>query len=169
MLAAEGGHYADPTVAGLLHERFGALGPGLAVLTGPGFDRLSAEHVVAHAARFLVAGNAVLHLTGPPPQGLRIVLPADPRAVHDRHSPRPRPGPTWAAAPVPGVGATVLARREPAWSVAMGILADRLERTARHEQGLSYEIGGDTLYSGGDDVVMAITVDAGEGQHATVA
>lgn len=169
VLTAEGGNYTHPTVGGLLHERFGTSGPGLAVYVGPGYDRLTAEHVLAHAGRYFVAGNAVLQLTGPLPPGLSLPLPAGPLAVHERRVSRQRPGPTWTGALVPGVGASLLGRREAAWSAAMGVLADRLEQTARHERGLSYEVSGDMLPLGGDDVVLAVTLDAREGQEAAVA
>ena len=169
VLAAEGGSYADPTVEWLLHERFGTRGPGLGVYHGPGYDRLDAGHVAAHAARYFVAGNAVLHLTGPPPEGLRLPLNPGPRAIHDRPELRPRTGPTWISAPAPGIGASLLGRREAAWSATMSVLAERLEQTARHEHGLSYEVGGYAMHLGGEDTVQAITVDAREGQEAAVA
>ncbi|MGX6608172.1 hypothetical protein ACWKSP_39530 [Micromonosporaceae bacterium Da 78-11] len=169
VLAAEGGNDAHPTVEGLLHERFGTRGPGLSIFLGPGYDRLTAEHVAAHAARYFVAGNAVLQLTGPPPPGLRLPLPAGSRPARERLAPRRRSGPTWIAAAVPGVGAALLGRREAAWAAAMSVLADRLEQTARHEHGLSYDVGGYGLSLGGQDTLMAVTVDAREGQEGAVA
>jgi hypothetical protein len=169
VLAAEGGDYVHPTVAALLNERFGIRGLGLAVYHGPGYDRLSDEQVRAHAARFFVAGNAVLHLTGPPPADLRLPLPPGPLATHERPVPLPQTGPTWVQAMAPSVGVSLLGRRVAAWSTGMSVLADRLEQAARHERGLSYDVGGDGQLLGGDDTVVALTVDAREGQEATVA
>ncbi|WP_433530190.1 M16 family metallopeptidase [Micromonospora sp. CA-263727] len=170
VLAAEGGAYTDPTVAALLTRRFGVHGPGLAPWTGPGFDRISAEDVRAHAARFFVAGNAVLVLTGPPPEGLRLPLPAGPRAEHPTATPLPaQSGPAWSEHLVPAVGAAVLGRRGAAWVLGMSVLAERLERIARHHHGLSYEVSGETVPGDGDTALYAITVDAREGQEAEVA
>ncbi|MBU2670784.1 hypothetical protein KOI35_45515 [Actinoplanes bogorensis] len=169
VLAAEGGHYTDPTVEGLLHERFGGRGPGLAVYVGPGYDRLTAEHVLAHAARFFVSGNAVLQLTGPPPPGLTLPLPPGPLIEHEWHEPRTQSGPTVVGAAVPGVGVSLLGRRDPAWAAAMTILAERLEQSARHDHGLSYQVSGEGLQLGGERALLAVTLDAREGQEAAVA
>ncbi len=169
VLAAEGGAYADPTVAALLTRRFGVRGPGLAPWNGPGFDRISADDVRAYAARFFTAGNAVLVLTGPPPEGLRLPLPAGPRAQHPAVAPVPTSGPQWSEHVVPAVGAALLGEHSATWSLGMSVLAERLEQIARHHHGLSYEVSGDTVPYDGDAMLYAITVDAREGQEAEVA
>ena len=169
VLAAEGGFYAHPTVEALMYGRFGARGLGLAPYSGPGYDRITAEHVRACAGRFFVSGNAVLQLTGPVPDGLRLPLPAGPAPRRERQAAPAVSGPTWAPAATPGVGAALLGRRETVWSVGMSVLAERLEAVARHERGLSYEIDGDAVPLAGEDMLLAITVDAREGQEATVA
>ncbi|MFR9776627.1 insulinase family protein [Micromonospora sp. MS34] len=169
VLAAEGGHCAHPSVEGLLHQRFGAQGPGLAPLVGPGFDRIAPEMVSGHAARFFVAGNAVLILTGPPPQGLRLPLPPGPRAAHPVPVPLPTSGPIWFNGVVPEVGLSLLGRRDAAWRLGMGVLAERMERVARHQHGLSYDVGGDVTLVDADRRLYSITVDAREGQEGAVA
>jgi hypothetical protein len=169
VLAAEGGHVAAPAVEALLHERLGARGAGLAVYTGPGYDRLTREHVRAFAERYFVAGNAVLQLTGPPPEGLRLPLPPGPRPARELPSPAPQSGPTWTNAGTPSVAAAMVADWDVAWTVGMGILIDRLEQIARHEHGLSYDVDGATVSLGGDTVLTAVAVDAREGQEGRVA
>lgn len=143
VLAAEGGWATHPTAAALLARRFGYQAYGLAPLTGPGSDRIDADAVRAHAARYFVAGNAVLQLTGPPPPTMRLPLPEGPRAVHPMPEPIRPDGPRWSAEPVPGPGISLLgARADPAWAMAMAILDHRLTHRARHERGLSYEVDG---------------------------
>lgn len=123
VLAAEGGWATHPTAAALLARRFGYQAYGLAPLTGPGSDRIDADAVRAHAARYFVAGNAVLQLTGPPPPTMRLPLPEGPRAVHPMPEPIRPDGPRWSAEPVPGPGISLLgARADPAWAMAMAIL-----------------------------------------------
>ncbi|MEV2241848.1 insulinase family protein [Micromonospora sp. NPDC049891] len=169
VLAAEGGSYVDPTVAALLTQRFGIQGLGLAPWHGPGFDRITEDQVCSYAARYFTAGNAVLVLNGPPPDGLRLPLPAGPRVEHPVHVPRQVPGPAWCEHAVPAVGAALLGRRDVAWSLGMAVLAERLEQIARHTHGLSYEIGGDAAQFDGDRYLYAITADAREGQEVQVA
>ena len=169
VLAAEGGFNAHPTVEMLVHERLGTRGAGLAPFVGPGYDRLTAEHVFSYARRLFVAGNAVLHLTGPPPAGLRLPLPGGPRPVREHPAPRSLPGPTWTAAAVPSVGAALLGSGAAAWSIGMAVLAERLEQVARHEHGLSYQVDGDRVRLGGDTALLAVVVDARDGQEERVA
>lgn len=50
----------------------------------------------------------------------------------------------------------------------MSILAGRLERVARHERGLSYDVDGDVVPLGHGERLYAIAVDAREGREAPV-
>jgi predicted Zn-dependent peptidase len=74
VLAAEGGHVAHPTAAVLLNRRFGANGAGLALWEGPGYDRLTAEHVTEHVRKFFTKANAVVTFTGAAAGGADVAL-----------------------------------------------------------------------------------------------
>ncbi|GAB4052215.1 peptidase M16 family protein [Catellatospora paridis] len=95
----------------LLAHRLGPTGPGLLRWPAVDLHRLTADEVRAHLARWFTAGNAVLTCTGPPPAGLRLPLPAGPRAAHATSPVRGgSSGPAWYAdevvAPAIAVGAT---------------------------------------------------------------
>ncbi|WDZ85694.1 M16 family metallopeptidase [Micromonospora cathayae] len=169
VLTAEGGNYTDPTSAALYSQRLGVQGAGLAPWAGPGYDRLSAEQVRAHAARFFVAGNAALVLTGPPPADLRLPLPPGPRPEHLLPEPMPTAGPVWFEHVVAEVGVSLLGTGGPVWAQGMEVLSERLEQIARHTHGLSYEVGGDVVPLDRDRRIFTLTVDAREGQEAEVA
>ena len=170
VLAAEGGHATHPTAACLLARRYGIRGPGLAPWAGPGFDSITADAIRAHAARFFVAGNAVLQLTGPPPAGLRLPLPPGARATHDAPPARQQDGPLWSAEPAaPGIGLSLVGGRYEGWHLGLGVLTERLTQRARHERGLSYDIGADTALIDAARIERMIVADAREGQEAAVA
>lgn len=170
VLTAEGGNCVHPTAAALLGRRFGAVGPGLAPWAGPGYDRIEPAAVRAHAARFFTAGNAVLTLTGPPPDGLALPLPAGPRAVHEAPQPLPSDlGPRWSPDCVPSVGLALSGSRDRGWSMATWVLADRLTDRARHERGLSYDVDLTVSLVDSERLEYAVIADARDGQEAAVA
>ena len=170
VLTAEGGGATHPTAAAMLTRRFGTQGYGLELWTGPGYDRITPEMVSKHAAGFFVTGNAVLQLTGPPPEGLRLPLPPGARARHDGFVPFVSRSPSWSAEPVPGVGLSLLGAAPcPAWTIGMAVLEQRLTRKARRDQGLSYEIDGEVATFSRDRFDRMIWIDARKGREAEVA
>jgi hypothetical protein len=74
--------------------RFGNIGPGGAVLPEHGMLALTAADLAQWAATRLLADNAVLVLTTPPPAGLRLELPRGVRVARREH-PLRRPLPAW--------------------------------------------------------------------------
>lgn len=170
VLAAEGGQVTHPTAATLLARRYGTSGYGLAPWVGPGYDRLPAAAVAAHAARFFTKGNAVLTLTGPPPEGLRLALPEGPRPVHVAQVPLPVDGPRWSAESVPCPGLAMLGPSISApWTIAMQVLQERLTAVARREKGLSYDVDGTRADVDPATAERVIWVDAREGRETEVA
>ncbi|MEU8001005.1 hypothetical protein AB0B66_07575 [Catellatospora sp. NPDC049111] len=116
----------DPWVS-LLARRLGPTGPGL--LRWPAVDahRFTADEVRAHLARWFTAGNAVLTCTGPPPAGLRLPLPAGPRAAHTT-SPEGSPsGPAWYADEVVAPGVAVTATAGPQAFLLLRVLGTRVD------------------------------------------
>ncbi|GAA4879909.1 M16 family metallopeptidase [Kitasatospora terrestris] len=170
VLAAEGGRVADPQTGELLSRRYGIQGVGLAAYRGPGADRIPTEAVRETAARYFHAGNAVLVLTGPPPAGLRLPLPAGERPVRGAAQPVLNAGPSWGEDCVPGPG---LALRgdldDQALALATQVLAQRLRETVRHRHGLSYDVGSASVYTGPGTGERTISLDAREGQEQKVA
>ncbi|WP_336319908.1 insulinase family protein [Streptomyces lavendofoliae] len=170
VLAAEGAGVTDPTSAELLSFRYGAVGAGLASWAGPGPDRIPVAAVRDLAARRFHADNAVLVLTGPPPPGLRLPLPRGPRPHRAGARRVFRTGPAWFQADVPGPG---LAFRgdldDPALILAHAVLQERLRRRARHQEGVSYEVGGARVHTGTGDGEYTLCLDAREGQERRVA
>lgn len=170
VLAAEGGCGTHPTAAALCTRRFGLESYGLAAWAGPGFDRISADMVRAHAARFFVNGNAVLQLTGPPPAGLRLPLPAGPRPAHDVRPPAVADGPRWFTEQVPSVGVSLTGTPDSrVWTIGLLALAERLRLSARHDRGLSYDIGAELAYFDSTTADRMVWIDAREGQEREVA
>ncbi|HEX6354064.1 hypothetical protein [Actinophytocola sp.] len=170
VLAAEGGHVTHPTAAILLNRRFGANGPGLALWEGPGYDRLSAEQVTEHVQKFFTRANAVVTLTGPPPEGLRLPLPDGERPVRVAPQLVDAGHANWAAEPSPAPGLALLGPARDAGAVlAMDVLRERLMETARREQGISYDVDGAHVDHDTTRADRLIWLDAREGQEAQAA
>ncbi|HEX6871415.1 MAG TPA: insulinase family protein [Micromonosporaceae bacterium] len=169
VLEAEAGFATHPTGAALLTRRYGARDVGLEVFSGPGPEQIDADVVLAHARRFLVAGNAALWLTGPPPEGLRLSLPAGDRVRRTEPVPVPQDGPRWSDEAVPASGILLSGTRDPAWNIGMAVLGDRLMDEARHRRGLSYDVFGDVVLIGPASRQYLLGADARSGQDGTVA
>ncbi|GAA0607952.1 insulinase family protein [Kribbella sandramycini] len=172
VLAAEDGHAAHPVVALLLYVKYGAQGPGLAWLEGPGYDGLTADHVTALTARWYVKSNAVLQVTGPLPDTLRFELPAD--AVPQRSYPAGRtfPSRTVIEYAIPAAGVLLTLPPEDAVrrsSLAAEILRQRIEEQCRHVGGHSYEVGGDSVSSTSGAADFIVYAEAREGTEESVA
>ncbi|MFJ9517733.1 M16 family metallopeptidase [Kitasatospora sp. NPDC101801] len=170
VLAAENGAVTDPTTAELLSSRFGTQGPGLASFPGPGPDRIPVEAVRDLVTRYFHADNAVLVLTGPPPAGLRLPLPAGERPDRSAAHPVRQTGPSWQQADVPGPGLALSCDLDdPALHLALNLLRQRLTELVRHQHGLSYDVGGDVAHAGPAWGERVICLDAREGQEQRVA
>lgn len=144
VLQAEGG--AGGPAPSLLALRLGASGHGLAGFEQPALRTLSPREVREWAAGWFVGGNAVLALSGPPPERLRLPLPEGPRRVPAPIIPRPLPGRVWDDG-YPGVALAVLAdlpdlRATETLASALRVAGNRLERILRHERGLAYTVEG---------------------------
>ena len=169
VLDAEDGMATRPTAAALLTRRFGARDVGLETYAGPGLRQLSAADVTAHAARFFVAGNAALWLTGPPPDGLELRLPPGERVRRAEPAPARQDGPRWSREPVDASGVLLSGERDAAWNIAMSVLAERVREDARHQRGLSYEVFGDIFTTGPLRREYLIGADARPGEDGAVA
>ncbi|MEV0285359.1 MULTISPECIES: insulinase family protein [unclassified Kribbella] len=166
VLAAEDGHDTHPVVAQLLNVKYGASGPGLAWLEGPGYDGLTAEHVTAFARTWFVPSNAVLQVTGPLPDDLRLELPSGTVPPRDYPVGRSFDGPVVVGYGMPAAGVLLTLPPDDAVrrsTLAIDVLRQRVEEECRHAGGHSYDIGCDLV--GTDWVVYA---EAREGSEEAV-
>lgn len=169
VLEAENGFAVHPTGAALLTRRYGARDVGLEYFSGPGHERIAADAVLAHAAKYFVAGNAAVWLSGPPPDGLRLPLPAGERVRRSEPVAVAQDGPRWSQELVPAPGLLFSGTRDPAWNMALSILEDRVRAEARHRRGLSYDVFGDIVQIGPRSRQYLIGADARDGQEGAVA
>jgi len=131
---------------------FGPNGPGLMAYPERGFDLVGPSEVQAWADRYCVQRNAVLTVSGPLPQGLRIGLPTgEPRRLtlpgqdvgyHPRRL-------ELVADQAAGICFGTLAKRSGAAGLAWELFQERLTGRLRHELGLVYQVA--TAYIPLDD------------------
>jgi predicted Zn-dependent peptidase len=166
VLEAEGGFHDHPAMCAAVTDRYGFEGIGLLGTDGPGIQQVTAQHVTDHLRRFFVRGNAVLVLTGPPPHGLRVLLPEGlrPAPTPVRTSRLRPPGRLTYDGPMPSLSIEVASADGIDAAALMRILVERLTDDLRHGQGLAYEVG----CSGArvDEIrgVMTFWADGREGQ-----
>jgi len=164
VLQAEDASGAHPALCWAAGLRYGHDGLGLLNSTGPGAGKVTEHHVRDYAATHFVRENAVLVLTGAPPEGLRLPLPSGPRPVEAPSVPTGLPTPALVRATPHTVLSFVLPRQEWASSVAR-ILVDRVVDDVRHERGLAYEIDFDAARVDADHTLVAVFSD-GQEEHA---
>jgi hypothetical protein len=171
VLEAEGGHHDHPAMCVALNDRYGLEGIGLPGTDGPGIQQVTAQHVTDHLRRFFVRGNAALVLTGPPPAGLRVLLPegSPPAPMTVRHSRLRPPGRQTYDGPMPSLSIVVASADGIDASVLMRILVDRMTDDLRHSKGLAYEV--DCSLARVDDThgILTFWADGREGQLDKVA
>ncbi|MFF5260020.1 hypothetical protein ACFY4C_13810 [Actinomadura viridis] len=151
----------DPGPAGqLLLWRYGAATYGLPAYREHGLAHHTADDVQEWVARWFTRQNAGLALIGgPPPEGLRLVLPEGER--------RPVPAPTSALPRTPayfnstidGVALTGIVPRSAAATLYCDILEQRLHHVLRRDGALSYTTDVQYLPRGADDAQILAYAD----------
>ncbi|TDC69615.1 insulinase family protein [Actinomadura sp. GC306] len=151
----------DPGAAGqLLTWRYGAATYGLPAYPEHGLTHHTAEDVQEWAARWFTRQNAALALIGgPPPEGLRLVLPEGER--------RPVPAPTSALPrtpayfhnPIDGIALTGIVQRSVAATLYTDILERRLHHVLRRDGALSYTTKVQYDRRGGEDAEILAYAD----------
>ena len=141
ILRTESSGRGTSLVHALISARCGARGYGAAAMDEFALNHVDADTVRAWSARHFVAENAVLILSGPPPDSLRLELGQGERAT------LPEPTriaglelPTCISIGDGAVAAGFLVDRSPATGVTIATLAERLTSRLRHELGLSYGV-----------------------------
>jgi hypothetical protein len=127
--------YRDPWLS-LLAHRLGRSGPGLTRWPVVDSGQFTAGEIRAHAARYFTAGNTVLALSGPPPDGLRLPLPPG-AAVPRADPPEARLRRCWYTDEVAGVAVAMSGTAGPAALALQLVLAKRVA-AALQRNGLHY-------------------------------
>ncbi|MFI7064528.1 M16 family metallopeptidase [Kribbella sp. NPDC050124] len=171
VLAAEEGQAAHPVVAQLLNVRYGARSAGLAWLEGPGYDGITPEHVVSFARTWFVPSNAVLQVTGPLPDELRLELPTGSAPTRVHPVGRSFDGPAVVGYGIPAAGVLLTLPPDDAVRrsfLAIDVLRQRVEEECRHAGGHSYEVGGDLVAGPGGSTEWVVYAEAREGSEEAV-
>lgn len=133
----------DPGVVGrLLDHRFGAAGFGLVNYGELGLRWLEPGHLREWCAAHFTAANAVVWMTGEPPEDLGLELPAGVRRPQPVPEPLDAPLPAYVSEGCGGVALTGLGERSTALRVAMQVAGERLYDAVRGERGLAYAPSG---------------------------
>lgn len=133
---------------------FGQRGMGLLGSPQLGIERVTAAEVEQWWRRWFHRGNAALALTGPPPPGLRLPLPAG--APNTQLHPAPLDLRTPARVDGNGFQLTMLATWSAELASAMQIFEMRLTNLLRHDRGLVYSLHREVLPTGGAEAVILL-------------
>jgi hypothetical protein len=121
--------------------RYGAVGQGSVVLPEFGLNGLDRDAVSGWSREWFTAGNAVLWVAGPIPDGLRLALPPGERKPIPPSVPLPTLElPAWSGSRIPGIALGLVVPRASAPTMGTRILTKRLEQHLRYELGRSYEV-----------------------------
>jgi hypothetical protein len=167
VLDAEDGDPVHPAVAWSAGARFGAGGAGLLGCQGPPHRSLAREHVVDFTRRHYTAANAVIVATGEPPQHPGIRLPEGPRPQPAQTEETPLDLPAYLSGPpVPIV--SWLVRRSATALVLAGLVRDLLTDALRHEEGLVYEVGIESIPLSSERGLAVLWADGSEADQPRI-
>ncbi len=142
--------------------RYGLRGAGLEGLRTVPADQITPEQLTDFARRHLVSGNAVLALTRPVPDGLRLDLPPGPRTpvVSEPRADVTLPALIGSEAPLTAL--SVETADDPAAALMARVLRERAETRLRHELGISYMVDMERILVTDDRVLRIVAAD---GRH----
>jgi zinc protease len=160
ILATESSQRGGSIVSALLSCRWGARTYGTANFDEYGLFRLSEDEAQAWADRYFVADNAVLFMTGEPPDGFSLELSRGER--HTLPTAESISGlqlPTGIAVGQGSVGVGLEVDRSAGTGLALGLLASAATARLRHELGVTYHVGADYQLAGPDKAHLTIAAD----------
>ena len=160
ILATESSQRGGSIVTTLLSCRWGARSYGTASYEEFGLFRLSEDEAQAWADRFFVSDNAVLFMTGEPPEGFSLELPRGER--HTLPAAEPISNlqlPTGISLGQGGVGVGLEVDRSPGTGLALALLSSAATARLRHELGVTYHVGSDYQLAGPDTAHLTIAAD----------
>jgi predicted Zn-dependent peptidase len=168
VLIAEGRNFQGSSHSTILATRFGPHGPGLTAYPEFGLRRLGANDARRWAAGWFTAGNAVLLLTGPPPESMRLPLATGNRRPltlpPDRHW-FDLDGPTRVDKQTAGFAVGVFGERSTPLVMAGQAVAMRAKEVVRHELGRVYSVAHDYLRLNADEAYLYWGADS-DPEHA---
>jgi zinc protease len=160
ILATEGSQRGGSIVTTLLSCRWGARTYGTASYDEFGLFRLSEDEAQAWADRYFVADNAVLFMTGEPPEGFSLELSRGERhTLPAAESINGLQLPTGISLGQGGVGVGMEVDRSPGTGLALALLASAATARLRHELGVTYHVGADYQLAGPDQAHLTIAAD----------
>lgn len=139
--------------------RYGTRGWGAYDLPQYGLFDVEADRVAAWAARWFGAGNAVVWMTGPPPGGFGLDLPAGRRHPEPPLAPLARRLPAWTTHDRPVTAASLLLPRGAAAVTAAAVLQARLRHVVRDVDASSYDVSVALDELDGRTTHVLVTVD----------
>ncbi|MDP9067956.1 MAG: hypothetical protein M3N53_06385 [Actinomycetota bacterium] len=120
--------------------RYGPRGPGLSAQEEFGLHSVTIDDIAQWTRRYFRAENAVLWISGPPPDGLSLQIPAGGQRVEvPVIEPVPMKLPAWYEIGERGMAIASIVPRATAASALSNILENRLQASLRYERGISYE------------------------------
>ncbi|MFC7489204.1 MULTISPECIES: M16 family metallopeptidase [unclassified Knoellia] len=162
VLAAEDGRSCEPHLGWAMFVRSGPVGPGLLGELQREGRAPTATHVTEFARTFCVASNAVLVLSGPVPDELRLNLPSGTRASDISWRPSPFETPALMAGGTPVVALSYLSPRATESQLVDLVLLRRIEEKVRHDLGLAYEVSMDGCFVDTEQGLVSLATDGAE-------
>lgn len=168
VLEIEGRQRGRNVTSDHLGRRFGAAGHGLVAWDEWGLHHLDRDAVWAWAATRFTSSNAVLALSGPPPEGLDMDLFEGVRqpAVSDHRLTAQYPSHTRWDGPA---ALSALVERSWASSTATSIYGERVVQSLRHDAGSSYSPAVDYVVLDGDRSLVVASTEAADHQGGRTA
>jgi hypothetical protein len=162
-------HMPTGPLASMLRWRYGARTFGLTCYEEFGLHHLGPAAVTAWAGQNFTRGNAALWLSGSPPSGLSLSLPAGERRATPVPSSALTGLPSWYAEGTGAASMLTIVQRSTAAQLLGYLLDLRLRATLRYELGVSYSpyVGYDPRT--GEDASLVMVAEAVEGHEASVA
>ena len=146
-------------VAALKRDRFGANGHGTWWYLDFGLRRLEAKEVGEWARRHFTKQNAMLWMSGPPPESLELSLPEGERVLPREPRLNDHPYPTCVLEGSGSVALTMYGERSVAARAALDYLQRRTERELRFERALTYDVDGRYEIVTPDRVHSSLAID----------
>lgn len=168
VVTAEGGSVVHPAAADSAGTRYGLLGPGLVVAALVPADQITEDELVDFARRHLVAGNAVLTLTGEIPEDLRLDLPPGGPVLVPEPWRMAQVTPGFICEDVPQSIATVEVPDDHASTLMLRLWQQRATDLLRHDLGISYGVEMIGTSAGAGRAVYGVTADGADGDVVAI-
>jgi len=167
--AAERSGAVSPAATSLLRWRYGPQTFGLAAYEELGLRHLDYEQVQAWADDRFTRDNAVLLLSGPPPEGLRVDLPPGRPYPIVEPSSALHGTPAWYQDMDGGAALSALVPRRAGSDMLQTVLHRRLMERLRYDRGASYSPSVDLDRRDVSTLTLTAVVSAVEGHQSVVA